>query len=305
MVRMRINTARNSGMVFHFTDAPETIESIYDSGLRLGSEPTRETDKRIAGKYDEDGNLIEEGMGTKRGNTTYAPYASLTRNPSSILQYKSDGWRYGIILDQARLTDHMMMRPYFYNNKPETGFITFYWDNDAGKMMVESSVGDPVTLTDDEEDAIWELTNDPAFKDKVHVETKNLQTTIRFNLGNSTVDRSDTLGYKLKPTSLKELPPVIFNILKKAGYEGEERAYAPYDTTIDIKKAIRGILVPDVEFFDQDVQDCALHCGLSIDDIYIYRAWDEDKSSKRYLDFVQRAKQVNPAILQRYILPSF
>lgn len=319
---VNLKSARNTGLVFHFEDNPKTIISIYKTGWEH-THPERvikEMPKSKADRYQ-----VKDKSGKPNGTTP--SFFSTTQNPSAMLQYHSDSWRYGMILDNAILSANNYSTPFPYEFTADDvedhdgmDFIDYSYNSKNDRWIASGGMLGNLTLSDSQIDSLGDLEGEEAsFDNKFAIVRTGPQSyRLYYNFGDVAYTEKVKSYRKVKgkaetvyqdvtvnPSKISELPGVLFEILKSSGHQSEQRYYEKPGKNLQIKKALKGLLIPDVEYFSKNVQDCAAKCSIPQENIYIYRDWKYSKSSREYKDFIARAETEYPDIKRKYSLPSY
>lgn len=270
MLRISTNARKNASLLYHFTTSWRKLNNIVDTGRITPSIPerTRESGKRVKRTDDR------------------ASFVSTTRTPSTIYN-ASSSWRYGVILDAAKLSDKEFFRPYDYNlSEHELGiyvenrgpYWTYFIDSDMSNKehkMTESMMDDFLDLFYDTED-------DYRYQHEEDVGHYHL---------------SFTIGEEPGEIPLKKIPPVLFNMMKVSGFESEDRIYS--DEPVSIKNALVGVLVPDSEYFSEDAEEFRQsHPNFPM---YIYRDPSLSAKTAEYAEVKERL--IDEGLQKLYKLP--
>lgn len=317
---IRLISARNTGLVFHFEDSPKSIISIYRSGWEH-THPERvieEMPKRKAQRYQTKG---KDGRPT---NTTPS-FLSVTQSPSSMIQFHSDSWRYGMILDNRILSDNNYSTPYPYeftldNVEHHDGldFIEYEYDSETNRWVMSGGLLRDITLSDSQIDRLGDI-DENEWGGKLRIVRQGpVSYRLYYNFSDKAYTEEATFYEKIEnkyqkvkkniivqPSKISELPGILFELLKASGHQSEQRYYEKPGQNLQIRKALKGLLIPDVEYFSQVVRYCAKQCNIPEFNIYIYRDWKYDKNSKRYKDLLARAEKEEVALDELYKIPTY
>lgn len=318
---IRLLCGKNKGYLYHFRSSWKTIEKIIANGLKgTALDLTWEEGKQI-GKTED--NL--------------ARFASLTRNPSAIIQFANPEWRYAVILDGNILSDTEILRPFFSHVDPGNLAINIKQVADGYEIETENTHA-RYHLTQDEGDEVLDFIFDDRWEFYLNFEGDLTREglTVTFNLGKDNNYEEDVTllpreSYgpmegpgseeaeelymedfddgRRRPLTLKDFPGPLYQALMATGYESEERLYKKNpeygpddeDKYFNIKKALVGVLVPDVEYFSAEGE----RFRRKYPDLpmYIYRDWAVTPSNtEEYKEFKEMLR-LNPEVKQLYRYP--
>ena len=243
MLRLRIalNSSR-SGVLYHFTDDLDNVESILQNGLRTSYEyqahmrdVSPDAKNKLSKIYAENPEMA---------------YVSLTRSPTIIPKAGAMTWNYGVVFSADRLADIAKMMPYNFNTSNRfMSYSAQQWADDKGGFWLQSNLYDgdaSITSRGDEPEgetpydqfvnAMQELKNTPNCPIKVSQD------------GNEWTFK----GKLSKEYSFKDLPAYLQKLLGKADFQAEDRAFFPgkkaREYVPETKKAIIGVIVPDNQY---------------------------------------------------------
>lgn len=275
---IRLNAGSYKGKLFTFCSSMTKIRNMVTEGVMMSlQEPTMYGRK----KYDRTG----------YGETEYV---SFTHSPSTITQAGEPRWKYGLVVDGDKLNDTWSLRPYFYNGNRGEKSVYFYQD-DNGDCWVRSVIGTYKKISENDFYELLELYLDksrikskeiecfyehdplcPDPKEKVYVITFNNLDRILDEEEQKELEKKkkiieekkekgiepsdEDLAGMLEPTSLYKLPGIVYQMFTRSGYESEERLYprkrdGGFRDKLDMKRAIVGVIVPDVEYFNDEMED--------------------------------------------------
>lgn len=275
MLTIQTNARRNAGVLYHFTTSWNNLFNILQTG-ELTPGPVPEPHAQKSKKF-------------KDKDVSY--FASTTRTPSTIYN-ASSSWRYGVVLDGAKLSDNALLRPYDYNFSPREFSVfvsnagpywTYFVDIDMSNREHRISDGDLEAFID----FFYDCENDKRFDCNEEPGLYQLS----FTLGDGTK----------KTVSQSELPPCLIRMMKTSGFESEERVFSPEGKSINIAPAIMGILIPDIELYDPGcIRIQETYPNLPV---YLYRDPYCSAKSDRYQHFKEEAEKYDPDYKQMYKLP--
>ena len=260
MRKIRLNSAKNIGTVYHFTSTIERLESILQSG------------RIYAGR-----------------TTLDKPFVCFGRSaPEIYLKRHAFDWNYGILLDGNVLSESYSFRSYeSYSHGFQDILITLRKYSDGENTWYTVQGGDeapyPVGIQTAKAINSWAKHLDESPEDFYKEDDENREEPEVWVFDAEDEDDFPTLNVQgievpmvkgLEITgmfTLEELPKNIQSILIKSGYEAEERVwllnrhkkslYAQKDDIqvadvpfVDISRAIQGLCLPKSEQYSDDIQ---------------------------------------------------
>lgn len=319
---IRLQSSRYTGYLYQFCGTWEDLEKIVTEGIRLKS---AELD------------WIKDPRLAKEKFTEEKRYASLTRNPSAIIQQSNRGWRYAAIIDGDKLTSNEITHPMNFNTSPgwksftitdmhdgtfeidsDYGGTTYVSSDEGGQLidwLIDPDLEESINLTQPDKDTLEvELIlgkgdNRPAdalftleeYEDEVRHENPNLDDTQVEKAAEKRRQEEFDNG-KRTPIDIHDLPGVAWRVLHLSMDEEEERLYTRDKGSVVYlgKDAIVGVLVPDVEYFSSIADTFRRLYHLPM---YIYRDYKFNfQSSETYQKF-KKMMQLNPEIKSLYRFP--
>ena len=253
MRKIRLNSAKNIGTVYHFTSTIQNLESILDSGR------------------------IEAGR-----TTLDKPFVCFGRSaPEIYLKRHLYDWNYGILLNGNVLSESYSFRSYeSYAHGMQDILITLRKYSDGSKTWFTVQGGDeapyPVGIQTVKAINSWAKHLDESPEDFYKEDDENREKPEVWVFDAEDEDDYPTIeaqgreipmvkGLEITGMfTLEELPKNIQSILIKSGYEAEERVwlmnrhkkspYAQQDDIqvadvpfVDVSRAIRGLCLPKSE----------------------------------------------------------
>jgi hypothetical protein len=260
MRKIRLNSAKNIGTVYHFTSTIQRLESILDSGR------------------------IEAGR-----TTLDKPFVCFGRSaPEIYLKRHIYDWNYGILLNGNVLSESYSFRSYeSYAHGMQDILITLRKYSDGSKTWFTVQGGDeapyPVGIQTAKAINSWAKRLDESPQDFYKEDDKKREEPEVWIFDAEDEDDYPTIEAQGKEIpmvkgleitgmfTLEELPKNIQSILIKSGYEAEERIwlmnrhktspYAQQDDIqvadvpfVDISRAIQGVCLPKSEQYSDDIQ---------------------------------------------------
>jgi hypothetical protein len=260
MRKVRLNSAKNIGTVYHFTTTIKRLESILDSGR------------------------IQAGA-----STLDKPFVCFGRSaPEIYLKSHTLGWKYGILLDGNVLSESYSFRSYgSYTEGFQDILITLrkYSDGDKSWFTLQGGDESPYLVGMQTVKAImsWaehlEESPEDFYKEEIadreEAEVWMFDTEDEDEYPSLTVQGKDvpmTAGIEITGMfAWEELPKNIQPIIIKSGYEAEERVWlmnrhkkSPYAQKddlqvadvpfVDISRAIQGLCLPKSEKDSANIQ---------------------------------------------------
>lgn len=260
MRKIRLNSAKNIGTVYHFTSTIQNLESILDSGR------------------------IEAGR-----TTLDKPFVCFGRSaPEIYLKRHLYDWNYGILLNGNVLSESYSFRSYeSYAHGMQDILITLRKYSDGSKTWFTVQGGDetpyPVGIQTAKAINSWAKHLDESPEDFYKEDDENREEPEVWVFDAEDEDDYPTIEAQGKEIpmvkgleitgmfTLEELPKNIQSILIKSGYEAEERVwlmnrhkkspYAQQDDIqvaevpfVDISRAIQGLCLPKSEQNSAEIQ---------------------------------------------------
>lgn len=241
MRMLPLNSSR-SGVLYHFTDDLDGVESILQNGLRTSDEYqahmreiSPDAKRKLSRMYAENPEVA---------------YVSLTRSPTIVPKAGGLSWNYGVVFSADRLADIAKMMPYNFNTSNRyISYSAQQWDDDKGGFWLQSNLYDwdeSITSTGNEPDG--ETPYDKLVDAMQELEhTPNCPIVVKQNGNEWTFE-----GYLSKEYSFKDLPAYLQKLLGKADFQAEDRAFFPgkktHEYVPETKKAIIGVIVPDNQY---------------------------------------------------------
>lgn len=258
-IKTDLDSAR-SGVLYHFTNSIDNVESIIENGLRTSSkfeQHMREIKANPSGK-------LKNRISRQLAENPESAFVSLARSPSIITELGKlyNGWKFGVIFSADKLSDIAKIIPYHYSTSNRKFSLTVYdIPDDPGGMVFETEVSPEVEVSSNS-------TSGDAPLNKFIKAFKDLQTDISRSADSDNPIPIKAIGgggtwlisgELTSNYSFKDLPVTIQNMLRSAGFESEDRLLLPGKGEEEYipatKKAIIGIIVPDASYWNPRIKE--------------------------------------------------